>query len=474
MSLVGDPLVEFDESLANFARYFESEESLDETWDVGPACPGFMQSFDTLIDEARAGARAVIDRAANAVRGTKRSFGAILSGRVVAAGGGDERKDSAQSAARTQAFSDVMAEFPGTKRLARLKTRLETIITRSSDQVRFHNAMVTMCLPTIFRENWSQYGMGIVRELSSDFDGDTMGIIISTPRRFGKTTAVAAFCAAMMLECKDLKMVVFATVERQSNMLADLMWSMMEKHVRIKPEVHNREELVLPAHGGRNMVRCVPSSAKGARGTGGEVIIAEEFGFMDPKFFREVIIPILAVAGSRIIAISSPSDKAINHMSSAMDAVDPGNGKPLFKSIIVSRMCKKCAAMKDSNCAHVVPTNPPWRQSGRQNTLMSLYANASLEGQRELLGATVTSDTPAFDHVMLAAVFHDKGRLYSFDPAKGGRAPERIYIALDPSAGGTASDSAVVSFFFPEVRGACAQKLVVSRRLCVYCRDGRF
>jgi hypothetical protein len=369
------------------------------------------------------------------------------------------------SATTSLSIDEQVAAFAGTRRLAAIRKRLSTLLAmRSDDQVRFHNEMLLICLPSIFKEDWNRNSAAIVRATQLAFDFDIMGLIISTPRRFGKTTAVASFVAAMLLECAGVSIIVYATGKRAAEQLSRQAWEIMGPYTCTEGrtvEVRNQELTRLRRFGVKTELRCVPSNAVTARGTGGAVIILEEFGFMDDTFFRTVVVPILSVSGSRIIAISSPSDQAVNHMRTSMDAIDQRTGKNLFKSISVTRMCPACAAVSKIDCDHVIPSNPPWRTSADENRLLALYDGSEREGHRELLGAVVSSDTCAFGLLDLERLFKTKAGCYAM-VGPGAERPQRIYIAFDPSAGGQGSDSAWVSFYFPAVHGSCASSLVVS------------
>lgn len=461
-------------NLASFVAFSATVKTTDTAHGVIVDEKGAARSLSPvdLVREAETATDGAVDGLCRRVR-AMRVGGDDICGEVVSrapdaaaaagdgdGGGGGEHNDRAGVAAQ-------VAQFKGVQRLRRLRERLSTILqTRSDDQKRFHEEMLLMSLPTIFKEDWSKNSAAILHELALEFDFDIMGIIISTPRRFGKTTAVAAFVGAMMLECTDVSVVVFAVGQRAAHMLAEKVWLLIQKHVprtttdgKKVVETCNKEIIALRMWGGLNKMHCVPSNPTGARGTGGDVIILEEFGFMDDDFFRNIVIPLLAVRGSRVIAISSPSDKAVNHMQTAMDATDASTGKKLFKSIRVTRVCDKCAAEQNMDCQHIVPTNPPWRTATDEDRLMSLYKGSEREGLRELMGATVSSDTTAFATHDIDALFGPPGRLFTCTLRQR---PQRIYIAFDPSAGGHGSDSAWVSFFFPTVHNYCANSLVVS------------
>ena len=90
--------------------------------------------------------------------------------------------------------------------------------TRSRGQIMFHQNFTMACLPHICGE--TEWEMNRQYYLSRyDLDEYRSEILVTTPRRFGKTTAVAMFVAALMCVCPAMWVSIFSTGKRASKSL---------------------------------------------------------------------------------------------------------------------------------------------------------------------------------------------------------------------------------------------------------------
>ena len=104
--------------------------------------------------------------------------------------------------------------------LATLRATLDAFgYVRTSGQRRFHDEFIKASLPHIFGASFEHHKERIMR----DFGMEKMSqeVLICTPRRFGKTTACALFCAAMALCVPHTWISIFSTGQRASTMLLD-------------------------------------------------------------------------------------------------------------------------------------------------------------------------------------------------------------------------------------------------------------
>jgi hypothetical protein len=120
---------------------------------------------------------------------------------------------------RTEAEGGATCE--GDKRLAELRRILDSFNwARSPDQFRFHEDFIKLCLPHIFGlADFEQNRMRLMQAFQ--LDCFKVGALVLTPRRWGKTTAVSMFIAAMLLICDGVKIATFAPGQRASTMLRD-------------------------------------------------------------------------------------------------------------------------------------------------------------------------------------------------------------------------------------------------------------
>jgi len=77
---------------------------------------------------------------------------------------------------------------------------------RSNHQVRFHDAFIRATSRVMFKQEWGNCKPAIMK--SKNWDKCPSEILISTPRRFGKTFSIAIFCACLALST-NLEIVVF-------------------------------------------------------------------------------------------------------------------------------------------------------------------------------------------------------------------------------------------------------------------------
>jgi hypothetical protein len=138
----------------------------------------------------------------------------------------------------------------------------------------------------------------------------TYEVLVCTPRRFGKTTSVAMFCAALLYCVPDMWISCFSTGQRASSSLLDLVAKFVctreDGEGRILKK--NQEQLFLKGSDPADVRRMFsyPSSVGGLKGVGGKVIILEEASRLDEAVFTEVIVPLFGVKDTVVIGISTP------------------------------------------------------------------------------------------------------------------------------------------------------------------------
>ena len=89
---------------------------------------------------------------------------------------------------------------------------------RSPQQVQFHDAFIRASSRVMYRSDWSKSKPAIME--SNNWADCPSQILVSTPRRFGKTFSIAIFVAALALSC-GLEVVVFSPARRASRKLLE-------------------------------------------------------------------------------------------------------------------------------------------------------------------------------------------------------------------------------------------------------------
>jgi hypothetical protein len=130
-------------------------------------------------------------------------------------------------------------------------------LERTATQRFFHKNFVLSALPWVYGpKDFSQFRERILSQNGvPQSDKYNQFTLISTPRRWGKTTSVAVFCAAMLFTVPDAWISVYSTGRRASKSLSD----MVHKFIKVLEEragykrtrvlVKNTEELF---YGGAN------------------------------------------------------------------------------------------------------------------------------------------------------------------------------------------------------------------------------
>lgn len=109
----------------------------------------------------------------------------------------------------------------GDRRLALLRHTLNNMgIKRSVDQQQFHEHFIHACLPQIYGNDWEENSVRILEQEKLQLI--ERGLLIMTPRRWGKTWSVASFAAALLLSVPKVKIAIFSTGKRTSSALMEI------------------------------------------------------------------------------------------------------------------------------------------------------------------------------------------------------------------------------------------------------------
>lgn len=139
---------------------------------------------------------------------------------------------------------------------------------RSFHQRLFHDDFLKACTRSFWKlEPPGQFARDHQRVLRvNSWDHIAQEILISTPRRFGKTISVSMFCAAMLLACPGVEISIYSTCKRISQkilrnvqkfalMIADSDWHTLNFNVKRE----NMEEINLQGPLGNTDIRIINS-----------------------------------------------------------------------------------------------------------------------------------------------------------------------------------------------------------------------
>lgn len=319
----------------------------------------------------------------------------------------------------------------------------------SAAQLKFLSILMAQALPLIFKGNrWDKQRQQVTEFLGIHYNSGTLGAMISAPRRFGKTTAISAFMAAMLMTGRGIRIVAYGA---QKHAASGFIRSIGEKLTKLMPreciDIYT-SKIVCRNKEFTNV--CVAPGNNSGRGEGGDIIVCDEIAFMSEKFIHEAVLPPLQLVGSFVVGISTPSTGDFGRFEHYLNATDAGDdGKKMFETY----------EMREDKTN---PINPDWTDDIRRNKIKQLYMHDTAGAQREMGGLAVMNALRIFDKNGVDFLFKERIRPHHRVSPDLRTAPQEIFIAIDPSGGGD-SMTACVSFFFEHASVTDqATKLVVS------------
>lgn len=166
---------------------------------------------------------------------------------------------------------------------------------------------------------------------------------------------------------------------------------------------------------------------------------------MDPRVLFEVVLPTLARAGIALIGITTLDDPSSSFWGQMMKSTYP-DGRPVFRVIRYSLVCDACRmAGVENTCKHKLG-DLPWWQSAEQHAKLAQIMKGHAETYlREVMGYEADpTRTPAFDSNGID-MLEEPSRIVATCPVI-----PHLFVAVDPSGGGTGSDYAIMSAVFYE------------------------
>lgn len=131
--------------------------------------------------------------------------------------------------------------------LKKLRRTLDEFGYKRTDQQKiFHDQMINSVIPKIFGDELQCHLSDLLKE--NGWDQIMQELLCVTPRRFGKTWAVAMFVAAVLICIPDIEVAIFSMAMRASRKMLGLVDKFVSAHPEgrnmiIKP--HNQEFLTL-------------------------------------------------------------------------------------------------------------------------------------------------------------------------------------------------------------------------------------
>ena len=171
----------------------------------------------------------------------------------------------------------VVKTCQGDERMMSLRKTLNQLgYERSKMQKRFHDSFIQAVALHLYKDDPDVDLEALMR--LNGWDDLRQSVLCLTPRRFGKTTAVAMFIAAYAMCVPHSVQSVFSTGRRASQKLLELIKDIVKKTWAADHIVKaNQEELILKfGNFDLRKIASYPSHAKTLRGVGGDVLYLEE------------------------------------------------------------------------------------------------------------------------------------------------------------------------------------------------------
>lgn len=334
----------------------------------------------------------------------------------------------------------------GDVRLANIRRYLDHVkgYDRSEMQKQFHESFLQAVALHLYKDD-PDIDMDKIKR-TNEWPNLKQQVLCLTPRRFGKTTAVAMFVAAYFLSVEKASLCIFSTGKRASDGMLDKIHEFVKLIDEDLGTQHDKqckrkgEFLYYYGEGAndRRKVASYPSGSDKLRGVGGDLILLEEAAFMPIKMFHEVIVPLLELETTALICISTPQDSS-NFYSMMFEMRDMA-GEKLFNQIEVSMVCDDCkAGGQPEKCTHMKHLLPKWKSGGKQDMVRQIYGDNSADMLRESMGVTTNDSSCVFDDKWLN-VFTSRA------PYTPKNTPSYIFVAVDPNGGGN-SQMAIVTLY---------------------------
>ena len=333
----------------------------------------------------------------------------------------------------------IIKERHGDRRLAAIRNTLSRFeFKRSKMQRQFHESFLRAVAQHLYRDDHDVDFDDICKR--NKWPDMKQQVLCLTPRRFGKTTAVAMFVAAFAWCVPRSVQSIFSTGRRASYKLLQLVRELLielGEEDRVS-NIKGKEDLYVTgtSPGDLRKISSYPGNPKTLRGVGGDVLYLEEAAFLSEEVFGQVIIPLLEMDTTALIAISTPQDD-LNFYSKMFEMKDM-KGEFFFNTMKIGLVCPKCQTSKNPTaCTHMKDVVPPWKSADKLEMVKALYGVRKDLLARESMGL-ITQDQSSVFKMSWINNFLKRNDVPLL------QAPKVIFTSCDPSGGGK-SEMGIIS-----------------------------
>lgn len=157
-------------------------------------------------------------------------------------------------------------ECSGEMRIRDLHKYLDQMpLKRGDQQAEMHDLMIKTITPGLYGDDWLKEEARVLKE--NGWEPISKMGMVSTPRRFGKTIALAMFAAAYVMVMPKCEVLIYSTGKRISDsMQAKIMGNLTHLLGMTKPDgkilIKSGESLIYePSPGDRRIIRSLPAGS---------------------------------------------------------------------------------------------------------------------------------------------------------------------------------------------------------------------
>jgi hypothetical protein len=318
-------------------------------------------------------------------------------------------------------------------------------------------AMLNSSVPTLFQDQWATKKDLIMETLGlTEYDVNNL-CAISTPRQFGKTTAMAYLVAAILYVKRTIFRVGLPAISQDiaEKNLRDVATAFMTLAENQGARLHySKKQMIITWPSGQySLAKSAPQSEQAMRGQAFDFLMVDEAGFLSDHFMEVAIYPLMRKADRTVVCISTPPEDSCDPFAKILTA--KLDGKLIFKVLIIRNMCDSCVAEHKKECPHVEKISPPFNNVQSERMLAALYKSIA-RFEREILGAQASNSLPAF-------ILADIERWANREPVVFPKERSRRFVlfAIDPGA--TRSNTAIVAMCLSD-----QSDRVVTREGCLF------
>lgn len=185
------------------------------------------------------------------------------------------------------------------------------------------------------------------------------------------------------------------------------------------------------------------------------IIIMEEFAYVPPECFFEVVVPLMMIKNTAMIGITTISGNTDNYVN---DFIRRG----VFEYVEITLVCDSCKkAGEVRDCPHKRSERPYWQDEDNVEKVKNIYGPDRVDQfARESLGILKQPTTACFDHESVL-------KLFTAPRESLQRVAEYLFCTIDPNGGSdhpenSISDFAVICHTVPEMKITGAEAFAYS------------